>query len=73
MEWVAVVAVSVGVGVMAGWIYGGLPSLRRFQVLVRGGEQATGAPASNRSDPPTGSKPYLAPTELLPVMERRTT
>jgi hypothetical protein len=25
MEWVVAVAVSVGFGVLAGWVYGGLP------------------------------------------------
>lgn len=73
MEWVAAVAVSIGVGVMAGWIYAGLPGLRNFRVLARRGEQASRAPAPNPSDPLTGSTRYLGPGELLPVMERRTT
>jgi hypothetical protein len=29
MEWVAAVAASVGLGVLAGWAYGGFPGLRR--------------------------------------------
>jgi hypothetical protein len=29
MEWISAVAVSVGLGVMAGWVYGGFPRLRK--------------------------------------------
>jgi hypothetical protein len=29
MEWISAVAVSVGLGVMAGWVYGGFPRFRK--------------------------------------------
>lgn len=73
MEWVTAVGASIGVGVLVGWIYAGFPGLRRFRLLARSGEQASRAPASNPSDRLTGSTRFLAPGELLPVMERRTT
>jgi hypothetical protein len=71
MKWVAAVEVSVGIGVMAGWIYAGLPGLRKFRVLARSGEQTSRAPASNLSDRLTRATGSLAPGELLPVMDRR--
>lgn len=73
MEWVAAVGASVGIGVMAGWIYAGLPGLRKVRVVAGRGEEASRAPASSPSDRRTSSTRYLTPGELLPVMERRTT
>ena len=72
MEWVAAVGASVGIGVVAGWIYAGLPGLRRFRILAPRGEEISRAPASNPGDRLTKARRRMAPGELLPVMERRT-
>lgn len=74
MEWVAAVVAAVGIGVMAGWIYAGLPGLRKFRAPARRGQETNRAPASNQGDRRTKATWRLASgvKEPIPVIERRT-
>lgn len=72
MEWVAVVAGSVGLGFLAGWIYAGFPGLRRFRAMARRGEQRSRAPASEGSDRLTKAT-LLLTRDLLEAIQRRST
>lgn len=71
MNWVTAVTASVGVGVLAGWIYAGFPSFRRLRVTERTGEQSSETPVARKRDPFAIATRRLPTGDPLLVIEKR--